>query len=87
VADRLHALLNGVPGGGDGLKFLASHPDASPSETGQYLKNSLGADWTESTMHSVGTQFRAWARAAGVPVVHPSRIPDVGQEGPDLFDA
>lgn len=57
-----------VPGGSEGLAFLREHPDARPIEVGVAIREATGAKWTESSTHSIGGHFRAWAKRLGVTV-------------------
>lgn len=60
--------LEAVPGGAEGLALLRTEPGSSPSAVGAAIRAAAGAKWTESSTHSIGGHFRAWAKALGVRV-------------------
>lgn len=64
----LLTLLGRVPGGKAGIDLLSQDPSAAPASVGRAIRDSIGARWTDSSTHSVGGHFRAWAKAAGVNV-------------------
>jgi hypothetical protein len=66
--------LEGVPGGSEGLAFLRAKPTAGPLEVGTVIRDAAGTKWTESSTHSIGGYFRAWAKELGVQV---EKIPRV----------
>ena len=68
-----------VPGGSEGLALLRRNPKASPLEVGTSIREASGAKWTESSTHSIGGYFRAWARELGVPV---EKVPRARKHSP-----
>lgn len=73
VGEVLIELLRRAPGGLAGLELLREDPGAPPRKVGEAIRTSAGASWTESSTASIGGYFRAWAKAAGVPVTYPRR--------------
>lgn len=57
----------------DGFNALKKHPGLSPAEVGEALRRSQGTTWATTTAAHAGRIFRAWAKAAGVPLERPSR--------------
>jgi Restriction endonuclease len=85
----LRALIEGVPGGPEALAAIERDPFASADILGALLRDAQGAGWTGSTTATMGKNFRAWARAAGVHVVRPSRLRKatraLARDHPSLF--
>lgn len=65
-ADVLLPLVEKMPGARDALAVIADEPAASPGRIGAILRGAHGAEWADSTTHSIGKYFRSWARACGV---------------------
>jgi hypothetical protein len=68
----LRELLEALPGGAAGIDLLVRKPGASPDEVGETIRAAVGAQWGLATLLSVGTNWRAWARAAGITL---TRVP------------
>jgi hypothetical protein len=68
----LRELLEALPGGAAGIDLLVRKPGATPDEVGETIRAAVGAQWSPTTLHSVGTHWRAWARAAGITL---TRVP------------
>jgi len=68
----LRELLEALPGGAAGIGLLVRKPGASPDEVGETIRAAVGAQWGLATLLSVGTNWRAWARAAGITL---TRVP------------
>lgn len=66
---RLTQLMRAIPSVATGLDVIAASPAASPFTVGSAMRASLGADWSESTVHAFGKNLRGWARHAGLTVL------------------
>lgn len=73
----LREVLMRVPGGKDALALLAANPSARPELVGTALRDAFGLPWAPSTTRMAGDKFRAWAKAAGIPVLKVSRAAPV----------
>lgn len=83
--------LQRAPGGQAGVEALLADPGIGPKEVGAIIREAVDAQWTQSTTHSIGTYFRAWAKAAGIVIKRPPRgrtvatpKPSDGAKGPGL---
>jgi chromosome segregation and condensation protein ScpB len=65
-SSKLRKLLDALPGGAAGISLLEENPGASPNEVGETIRAAAGASWRPATVHTVGTHWRGWARAAGL---------------------
>jgi hypothetical protein len=68
----LRELLEALPGGAAGIDLLIGNPGATPNEVGEAIRAAIGAQWSLTTTHSVGTHWRGWVRAAGITL---TRVP------------
>ncbi|WP_143181139.1 hypothetical protein [Glutamicibacter sp. 0426] len=66
-------LLEGVPGGSEGLEALRVNPSIRTQEMGTIFESANQANWSPSTKDVVGKSFFAWARAAGISTKRLSR--------------
>lgn len=62
---RLRGLVERQRGMAEAFARLEQEPGCPPRTMGEAHRNTLGADWAESTTLSVGKFIRAWARACG----------------------
>jgi hypothetical protein len=63
---KLRELLIALPGGQAGISYLERNPAAAPNAVGEVIRVTAEASWKPSTIHTVGTHWRGWARAAGL---------------------
>ncbi|TQL97847.1 AAA domain-containing protein [Actinoallomurus bryophytorum] len=63
---RLREIVERQRGMREAFAALESNPGLSPLSLGIAHRDTLGAEWAESTMLSAGKFIRAWARACGV---------------------
>jgi hypothetical protein len=68
VQSRLLELLSKVRGGERALELLYAEPSADQTRVGEVFREESNADWADSTVKIAGKSFRAWAKAAGVPI-------------------
>jgi hypothetical protein len=65
----LMELLRKIPGGSEAMHLLTNYPAATPLDVGRIICTANSADWKTVTIHSVGKNFRSWARHAGISTV------------------
>lgn len=67
-AGVLRETIRNTPGGAQALDALLENPSADTLKIGLHLRDAYGYQWAESTTKHAGSNFRAWAEEAGVPV-------------------
>lgn len=68
----LRELLEALPGGTAGIELLLANPGAAPDYVGETIRAAIGTQWSSASIHSVGTHWRGWVRAAGITLM---RVP------------
>ncbi|WP_170191995.1 nSTAND1 domain-containing NTPase [Saccharothrix syringae] len=63
---RLRAIVERQRGISEAFAALEANPGLSPLSLGIAHRDTLGAEWAESTTLSAGKYIRAWARACGI---------------------
>ncbi|MEU6723458.1 restriction endonuclease [Nonomuraea wenchangensis] len=63
---RLRLVVERQRGMRKAFEGLEADPGASPRAVGEAHRDTLGADWADTTTLSVGKFIRAWARACGI---------------------
>lgn len=82
-ADVLRPLVESMPGAREAMQLIVDEPAVSPAQVGAVLRAAHGAEWADSTTHSIGKYFRSWARACGISTatrVNQSAVTEVAQE-------
>lgn len=71
-AEFLLKALREYPGGKEGLEELLADPAVDNMTLGTRIRTAVGARWQDSTASEIGSDFRNWAKVAGI-VVHTAR--------------
>ncbi|HSH82610.1 MAG TPA: restriction endonuclease [Herpetosiphonaceae bacterium] len=71
VPAQLLVRMRQAPGATAAIRTLERNPTAPPATVGSVIRDATQPEWTSATLHGIGKNFRAWARAAGVDVRRP----------------